>query len=687
MIEFSYEHNVLEVRKLCSESIEILKNSNSEHINKLIQDFNSFYTNATKESKLTISFIGQYNAGKSSLIVGLTNAPFVRRDKEFIDNEEKLVDVYQIQNKEIKVGPQVLTDKTEIYEWNDVLIIDTPGVYAGKKDHDEKTFEQISKSDLIVFVVPNELFNEDGGNFFRKVAYEMKRDKQILLVVNKMAKETGVKEHLVNSLSLVTEPNHPEYFNICFVDALNYIESFKEEDQDDKKRLLKKSNFEGFHKSLDILIHENKLTAKIVTPLHKIASILEESRNFLSATNNNEKNLLEIGRRRKIIIRNLKTKLHNLLIDSINDLIHDIKIKGETIVSLIDGDNSQKDVEKSLIEFQDNFLPSEIKNFVIKTEKIIENYKQDIFEEFKNKIQESSLLESFFNDIILELGGLALYFPDINLSHKFNQEKIFDLNIVVDKLKEFENTLEEYKNQKETEVSIKAKEISNIANKVLKQAAIGIAFSVAPEILIPLNVANEATNIDVGNLSLNKAKSPITDVTTKSGAAVTKLSNNTQSIKAITDYASKAYINHTLKNANILEKVSYKISENLYLKISGVGKELQILSKLGPALSVLGVALEIYSQYRQTKQENDHEEKLREAKNDLRKQISDISKELRNSYLNLTSEYLKIYDDEVSNTNIIENDIISSEKRNDTFLNNINNQLSKVRLEIESILK
>lgn len=179
-MNLNFDKKIDEVNNICKQSLDLLLESDNEKLKGLCYEFENFIQSFRKENKLTISFIGQYNAGKSSLIVALTKAVFDRRDKEIIDNEEKLVDIYKIQNKEIKVGPQVLTDKTEKYEFNDVLIIDTPGVYAGKKDHDSKTFEQILNSDLIVFVVSNQLFNEVGGNFFRQIAYKMKKEKQIL---------------------------------------------------------------------------------------------------------------------------------------------------------------------------------------------------------------------------------------------------------------------------------------------------------------------------------------------------------------------------------------------------------------------------------------------------------------------------------------------------------------------------
>ena len=54
---------------------------------------------------LTIAFIGEYSAGKSSMVAALTN----RRD--------------------IKICPDITTETTTAYDWNGIKLIDTPGLF------------------------------------------------------------------------------------------------------------------------------------------------------------------------------------------------------------------------------------------------------------------------------------------------------------------------------------------------------------------------------------------------------------------------------------------------------------------------------------------------------------------------------------------------------------------------------
>lgn len=74
---------------------------------------------------ITVALVGQYNAGKSTTISALTG----RRD--------------------IKIDSDIATDTTAAYDWNGIKLIDTPGLFTDRKDHDEITYEAISKADLL----------------------------------------------------------------------------------------------------------------------------------------------------------------------------------------------------------------------------------------------------------------------------------------------------------------------------------------------------------------------------------------------------------------------------------------------------------------------------------------------------------------------------------------------------------
>jgi len=78
------------------------------------------------EALLVLGLVGQYDAGKSTILRGLTG------------------------RKDIRVNSDVCTDTITAYDWSGVRILDTPGVHAGYPAHDESTTRAIASSDLLV---------------------------------------------------------------------------------------------------------------------------------------------------------------------------------------------------------------------------------------------------------------------------------------------------------------------------------------------------------------------------------------------------------------------------------------------------------------------------------------------------------------------------------------------------------
>ena len=85
---------------------------------------------------------GEYNAGKSSILSALTGVEI------FIDSD-------------------IATSDVRSYEWGDVLLVDTPGVKAGRAEHDEIAEIALSEADLVVFVLTVDLFDDVTATHLR----------------------------------------------------------------------------------------------------------------------------------------------------------------------------------------------------------------------------------------------------------------------------------------------------------------------------------------------------------------------------------------------------------------------------------------------------------------------------------------------------------------------------------------
>jgi len=388
MSNFQFNAKSQKVNQLCQETIDILEIRTEDEVKKLVDDFQNFWQEYQQQKQLSIAFIGQYNAGKSTLIKALTG------------------------DESVRISAEICTDKVTEYAWQDVLLLDTPGIYAGNTEHDDITLERISKCDLLVFVVTNELFNPQGAEFFQTVANQMQRVGQMVLVVNKMSRESGSPQDLLSTITQVIEPYYPQQFYTCFIDADSYLKSQDPKYIKYQQSLQTKSNFNDFLDSLQKLIQKNELSAKLVTPLHRAVDTLEKSLNFLSTGDKTTRDLLEILRRKKNIIQASQTRARNAYRSELAKLKHEVIMLDEKIASMIDGHHTKEDIEVEIEKVT--------KEITTLSEKIIGKIQAHLQEELINlqnkleELQNSPLGKTIAREITINLvDGKRINDPNI----------------------------------------------------------------------------------------------------------------------------------------------------------------------------------------------------------------------------------------------------------------------------------
>ena len=388
MSSFQFNAKSQKVNQLCQETIDILEIRTEDEVKKLVDDFQNFWQEYQQQKQLSIAFIGQYNAGKSTLIKALTG------------------------DESVRISAEICTDKVTEYAWQDVLLLDTPGIYAGNTEHDDITLERISKCDLLVFVVTNELFNPQGAEFFQTVANQMQRVGQMVLVVNKMSRESGSPQDLLSTITQVIEPYYPQQFYTCFIDADSSLKSQDPKYIKYQQSLQTKSNFNDFLDSLQKLIQKNELSAKLVTPLHRAVDTLEKSLNFLSTGDKTTRDLLEILRRKKNIIQASQTRARNAYRSELAKLKHEVIMLDEKIASMIDGHHTKEDIEVEIEKVT--------KEITTLSEKIIGKIQAHLQEELINlqnkleELQNSPLGKTIAREITINLvDGKRINDPNI----------------------------------------------------------------------------------------------------------------------------------------------------------------------------------------------------------------------------------------------------------------------------------
>ncbi|MER0169125.1 MAG: hypothetical protein DU489_00630 [Nitrosomonas sp.] len=215
---------------------------------KLEQDLKEF----RQRGFLTIAFVGEYSAGKSSLISALTG----RRD--------------------LIISADIATDQCHEYEWNGVRLIDTPGLWTEREDHDARTYEAIAKADLLVYCLTYSLFDTTTLANFKELAFKCNYQSKMLLLVNKISAEAGAIDerilHYTESLRNSLVPYDLSQFPLAFCDARDHLDGEDEGDEELKSL----SRFDLLTELLNKFIEAKGATARLDTPLRVVLSSLDD---------------------------------------------------------------------------------------------------------------------------------------------------------------------------------------------------------------------------------------------------------------------------------------------------------------------------------------------------------------------------------------------------------------------------
>ncbi|MEA5535285.1 LeoA/HP0731 family dynamin-like GTPase [Crocosphaera sp. XPORK-15E] len=295
-----------------------------------------------EQSFLTVAFVGQYSAGKSTIISALTE----RRD--------------------IKIDADIATDKTTSYDWNGIKVIDTPGLFTDRKDHDQITYEAIHKADLLIFCLTYMLFDSITVENFKKLAYDQGYGWKMMLSINKMSDEAGDEQEKITnyrqSLAEALKPQSIDDFPVCFVDAKDYCDGMDEKDD----FLLEISRFPTFIDQLNNFVQDKGSLARFDTPVRISLSYLDEVQLQLIRDSDEDSAFFQIlnqlsrkvGKERNNLRNKVKTiilKLTSVVCTEGNNLAAEVGDKDFESLNQKAELNVQKYYEKAESELQEIF--------------------------------------------------------------------------------------------------------------------------------------------------------------------------------------------------------------------------------------------------------------------------------------------------------------------------------------------
>lgn len=341
----------------------------------------------SERKDLRLAFVGQYSSGKSTIISALTG------------------------NKDILIDANIATDKTSEYRWNNIILMDTPGILAGKVEaHDERTKAALKECDLIFYVLTSQLFDDVVFNNFIDLAYNQHLADKMFIVVNKMNMEYGDYAQLVQNYTTSLNNTFKERgydfsaFPIAFIDANDYLEGVKDGDDE----FIQVSNFEKFIDDLNSFVSSKGLIKKqFDTPVRVLQSYTKDI-----ALSEVDQSLAEFYRqfeqRLSISEKDLKRDVSNMLYSFENEAMNKVSALSSGIGSL----------EESEWKIKQDELNRDLQHSISTTstaiEKTVEQNYEDLLKEVENFSSRDSL-RRYIDSIDAKLNS-----PNISIEERNN---------------------------------------------------------------------------------------------------------------------------------------------------------------------------------------------------------------------------------------------------------------------------
>ena len=202
----------------------------------------------------------------------------------FSDGKSTVISVL-LGRTDIKIAPEPTTDKIATYEYDDFFIVDTPGLFSEKTEHDELTRKYISEADLIIFTTDavNPL-KQSQHQTIKWILRDLDKLNQTIFIINKID-TTGIdiedpkefkticevkRKVVIDTLNEIMETSMNSYSIVClsadpYGMGIDYWLSNKEEYE-------KLSNIKELDEMIEKIIKENKY----ILMLEKARSVLKD---------------------------------------------------------------------------------------------------------------------------------------------------------------------------------------------------------------------------------------------------------------------------------------------------------------------------------------------------------------------------------------------------------------------------
>jgi small GTP-binding protein len=368
----SYLQDYSDIR---SEAKRVLQESNDTAVQDLAQNLPPSFNEIRdlEEAPISIGLVGQYDAGKSTLIKALTG------------------------REDIPVDSDVCTTEVTSYNWNGIRLVDTPGIAAERPEHDAQTEDLIDQVDLLLFVITGGLFDKVTGSYFQDLAYEQGREREILLVVNQMAVSPGTPDVKRPDIENVTEPRSPDFFFTSFIDSEYHIKAEREEDPEREQKYREKAKFKSFIQNLNDFIREREEAGKITTPFLQVRSVMESAQELSSTDHTTERAAIGLLQRRNQLLHQSEERLRRQLKGELRKSKRDIIEYGDEVAESLVPEQTEEEAKAMQDEAERKFR-DRCQLLTEKTDELLEEEMQRLNQEMQ-ELQEGTLQKKIEDDV------------------------------------------------------------------------------------------------------------------------------------------------------------------------------------------------------------------------------------------------------------------------------------------------
>lgn len=347
-------------KSACVKFDNLLAKGSTEELTTIRKKIREGLKDYQQQGVLSVAFVGQYSAGKSTIISALTG----RRD--------------------ILIDADIATDKTSSYSWNGIKVIDTPGLFTERKDHDDVTYDAIEKSDLLVFCLTYMLFDSITVENFKKLAFDKGYRWKIMLLVNKMSDEAGTEEQKIasyrKSLADALKPHSLDEFPVCFIDAKDYCDGV--DDQEDF--LIEISRFNTFIDELNQFTERRASLARLDTPVRIALGCIDEAQVSFTRNSKQDSAFLEVLTRLSRTVRKerdrLRTKIQAIILKMSGAVIQEGSILATALGTTAELKTLDQQAEINLRQHYEqaedalqDAINSAVESIQVEVEKVLQN--------------------------------------------------------------------------------------------------------------------------------------------------------------------------------------------------------------------------------------------------------------------------------------------------------------------------